>query len=224
MAIATDATAKSTGSAATSKTWSHTCAGSDRILIVHGWNNSVNGATTFTGCTYNGVAMTSLGSSYFLAVGGYTEVFYLAGPATGTHDIVLSQSASQYVAGISASYTGVKQTSPLSGTVTQNTTVTTNEATTVATTDDNSWVVAAVAENGGGAQTAGANTVARLVDVALMNGGIYDSNSAVTPAGNYTLNFNGTGVGRTWVDIAFAMAPAGAAVVATKNLTLLGAG
>lgn len=68
--------------------WSHTCGGVGRFLVVHiGFQG---GTPAVTGITYNGVAMT-LGS--FTTTGGIrNEWWYLMNPATGANNIVVSYS------------------------------------------------------------------------------------------------------------------------------------
>ena len=62
-----DAAGSGPSTSATSLTWSHTCAGANRILFVGFLSNG-----TVTGVTYNGVAMTQVGSSVFTPSPTYT--------------------------------------------------------------------------------------------------------------------------------------------------------
>jgi hypothetical protein len=62
--IAFDAASGGTrfNSAGTSHSWSHTCTGSDRFLVVQvGSFRSAGGGDVVSGVTYNGVSMTLLG-------------------------------------------------------------------------------------------------------------------------------------------------------------------
>lgn len=202
--IATDATCMSTGGSATSRTVSHTCSGSNRILIINTWIVGID--ATITG-TYNSVTTTELAETG-ASESGKNYCHYLVAPDTGAHDIVMSRNNSGYIAVCAASYTGVKQTSPLSGTHSQASTTTQSESNTVNITDANSWVVGCVSENQHGTnQTAGAGTTQRVYDGGILDGGIYDSGGA-TSAATYTLNFtNSNSAPYSWVDICFAMAP-----------------
>ena len=56
--IAFDATANGQDSNVASLTWSHTCTGSDLVLIVGVSTRGGDGDAVPTGVTYNGVAMT----------------------------------------------------------------------------------------------------------------------------------------------------------------------
>lgn len=109
MPIARDATSSGeNGGTTTSLTVSHTCTGSNLLLIV---SISVNGTSTdiVTGVTYNTVAMTRINSA---PVAGLREYFYsLVAPATGAHNIVGSISGGNRDIRLTAcSYTGTAQT------------------------------------------------------------------------------------------------------------------
>lgn len=104
MAIAFDS--YSEGAAAGSVcTVSHTCAGSNLILIVSA--RASPSTNTVTGVTYNGVAMTQI-ATITVDANDKEYLFYLLNPSTGTHDIVATQTGSNSVV-TAASYTGAKQ-------------------------------------------------------------------------------------------------------------------
>lgn len=88
-----------------SVTWSHTCSGSDRALVVYvnPWQNSCSGVT------YNGVSMTALGT-YITASGWKLYAFYLKNPASGTNNVVATLNTSTYVRTAAVSFTGADQT------------------------------------------------------------------------------------------------------------------
>lgn len=116
MAIAFDAVSTATNATdPTSLTWSHTCSGSDRILIVGTSTESDTGghtAQTVSGITYNGVALTKIRSDYITDNG--TELWYLVAPSTGANNIVVTMTAvvdGLYGAGLS--FTGVDQSNPI---------------------------------------------------------------------------------------------------------------
>lgn len=72
-------------------------------------------APSATGVTWNGVAMTSVGSFTRTASGHYSELFILANPATGTNDLVISWTPGSTVSSLwydATSYTGVHQSTP----------------------------------------------------------------------------------------------------------------
>jgi len=126
MAVAFDAvgpsSAGATAGAGTTVSWSHTCTGSNRVLVV-GAAVNCGSTQTITGVTYNGVAMTAVPSgrmnSNNTANVGFVQVWYLIAPATGANTVVITASASvfSFSAG-SVSFTGVDQTTPLGAAVT----------------------------------------------------------------------------------------------------------
>src|SRR5205809_294622 len=87
----------------TTHSYAHTCAGSDRLLLVA----VLIGATAddVTGVTYNGVAMTRVGTIADSLRRVY--LYELVGPASGTHNVVVSTGTNQLIIAGSASYTGV---------------------------------------------------------------------------------------------------------------------
>ena len=70
---------------ATSHTWSHTTAGTDRFIIV--WGHQIN--TSSVSVTYAGVAMSHIGTV------GTVDLWYLANPALGANNCIASWSGSQ---------------------------------------------------------------------------------------------------------------------------------
>lgn len=192
MAIAFDAKSEdyfTGGTSGTTITVSHTCTGSDRILLVGAWVGA--GTDTITGATYNGVSMTEINAvtTGFTTV-KYTKLFYLIAPAIGANNIVVTKSGtnSAYIWIRNASYTGVKQSAQPDSQTTNTASGVTSLGTSTTTVADNSWVIAftaydSIASN----STAGSGTTIRT------NGGnqwadFFDSGSAITPAGSKTLN------------------------------------
>lgn len=200
MAIARDANSSSISGGATTLTWAHICGGSERILIV---SSSVgdSGDHTTTGITYNGVALTKINSNHQSGVFDDVTLWYLVAPATGAHNIVITQASSGYIWGQASSYTGVDQTNPISptGGVTAIDTAT-SQTVSITTTVDNSWIVG-VSTNIDGASnlTAGSNT-----NIVLDNGTwsvIFDTNSAQTPAGSKSIVINRAASGKYAINI-----------------------
>ena len=108
MAIAFDS---SSIGATNGYSWSHTCAGSNLIVIVYiiGLDCNPNSAT------YNGVSMTLIpnyggwGSAPIYDIKSY----YIINPPTGTNTISISCSGGVSWKGFAVSYTGVNQTTPI---------------------------------------------------------------------------------------------------------------
>lgn len=195
-----------------SKTFAHTTSGSDRILFV-----GVFGSTTdvITGVTYAGVSMNLIAKDSNGDRWAY--LFYLAAPATGSNNVVISASASGAIYGGAASYTGASQTGIPDAFKVEKASATTN----ITTVADNSWVVS-VFRGLGGSPTAGTGLTNRIT-----SGGtgfaMFDQNGPNTPAGstaNMTVNTPGTN--QVWILASFA--PAGATTTGPCTLMLLGVG
>lgn len=110
VADATSVVERKTSGITNPETWSHTCSGSDRLLVV-GINHFQN-TSTISGVTYNGVSMTQLATFSPQDRGGSRfSFFYLVGPATGTNTVSVSfSSAPSQFGAVGASYTGIDQT------------------------------------------------------------------------------------------------------------------
>ena len=87
-------------------TWSHTCSGSDRVLVV--FVDSYANKTT--GVTYAGVSMTFVAKQWYSVNQRYISCYVLVNPASGTNNIVWSLSGNDYCNSAAISYTGAKQT------------------------------------------------------------------------------------------------------------------
>jgi len=183
MAIAFDAASHSRATGAAALTFAHTCSGTFRGLFV-----GVIGDTTsdlVTGVTYNGVAMTQVNK--VKATGGrWNYLYYLAGPATGANNVVISASTSMYIEGNAASYTGVLQTGQPEANATGSNASAATLGVAVTTLTDNAWVVNS-ALGQAGTITAGGGTTQRATDLV---GAFQDSGGVVTPASGKTLNIS----------------------------------
>lgn len=175
MAIALDATASNFTGAGTSITVSHTCSGSDRILLVGVITNDTT--DKITGVTYNGVAMTRLSSQGSAGLNFLGYIYYLIAPDTGTHNIVVSRSDSGVVGGMSGSYTGVSQSGfPDSQATGSDATGNFTASTTVVAS--NSWMFVNYRTNDSDANTpVTSGTIRQTVFSAAI--GIWDSNGVV---------------------------------------------
>lgn len=116
MAVAFDAAVARNQNAVSSDSWSHTCTGSDRYLVVAIGVGCAQGMTVSV--TYNGVSMSSIGlynnTTFGSGAAGKAQLFGLVAPATGANTVAVTYSAGSNVGGAaSISYTGVHQTSPV---------------------------------------------------------------------------------------------------------------
>jgi len=134
MAVAVDVVGPGSGGSAVTgghfdtgitNSWSHAATGTNRAVVVGvalGASTSDATLTTHT-CTYDGVAMTSLGLKHSNnQVNGFVELFGLVNPPTGTKTVVsfVQGSAGGIVSSEagSISFTGVDQTTPFGTAVT----------------------------------------------------------------------------------------------------------
>jgi hypothetical protein len=123
MAVTFDAVGPSSAGTATTGTslsWSHTCSGTNRLLVVSVSIGMAGGDTNHvTSVTYNSVAMTSIAKVHSNNdVTGYVEMFYLIAPSTGTNTVQVTGNETADMVSGSVSFTGVDQSTPLSNTAT----------------------------------------------------------------------------------------------------------
>jgi hypothetical protein len=142
--IALDATSESEGYG-TSRTWSHTIAGDNRLLVVGVATRFSSGPT---GVTWNGDTMTLLDEDGSIL---YTSLYYILSPDTGTHDIVASFSENMSCATGAISFTGVAQSSTFGTPVNNAATAETLSTTISGATND--WCVDVIAIRSGAAPT-----------------------------------------------------------------------
>ena len=154
MAIAFDAASTAKVASGTSLSWSHTCTGANRALIV-GLTHK-NGTTYATAITYNGVSLTK---AILQKVGGSgsqdcsMELWYLLAPASGSNTIsVIINTSTPGSVGGACSFTGADQ--ELIGTFTsQSFGANTSASLPITTTRNNSFIVDVMGEVTGGAAT-----------------------------------------------------------------------
>lgn len=219
-AIAFDVATTSTAGTDTGKTTSHTCTGSNLVLVSHGFINTNVG---YSGMTYAGTAMTIV-NSVFLSGTGRVEPWILVNPATGANNIVTSI-ASNFNENIGTSYSGCKQTGQPDANTTNSGSTGTTLTTSLTTIADNCWTILCAGTAGAG-QTAGTGTTRRAIgaNVALA---AFDSNAAITPAGSTNLATVDTTDGTGQIHVMFSLSPAaagGATVTPLITLPLLGVG
>lgn len=185
--IAFDAKATGGSSGTSPLVWSHTVTGSNPILWVEAYSS---GGDFLTGCTYNSVSMTQAIKSANAVGGDQIYLYYLAGPATGTHSVSCSFSAGTLY-GDSASYTGAKQTG-IPDASNSGTNAGGAVSFTLTTVANNAWIVAG-AENNSTASlcnTSCTNIAVRQTNSSFGGIGLLDSNAAITPAGGTTVGIH----------------------------------
>lgn len=181
MAIAFDTAVDGGTTGSFPATWSHTCSGSNRMLFV--FVSYIN-TGTISGITYNGVALTKIGSQNVGGASGATDLWYLVNPSSGSNTVSVSGSGSGTNGFASSSYTGVVQASPIDSSITKTQTIATFNITTT-TIANNCWTISAI--TAGNNLSAGTGTVIRTIAGGVAASVIVDSNSAITPAGSTSL-------------------------------------
>ena len=220
MAIAFDAASGiQSANTVSSLTYSFTCTGTDRLLLV---NVTVRDTTTtVTGVTYGGTAMTAHSSNPQATAtpgeGRRNNLFILVNPASGANDVVISLSAATNLYSRAASYTGCKQTGQpdATGAATGNTVNTITM--TVTTVADNCWLVGHFDLRGEN-MSAGANTTLRGTNSEIQFG---DTNAAQTPAGSFSIKADTTSANNTGCTVlGYSIAPVAAAAAANHWLLM----
>ncbi len=181
--IAFDAATDGGSSTGTSKTYSHTCTGSNLILFVGVIGDVTN--DNVTGVTYAGTAMTKV-NGVLIPGNRYMTLWYLSNPSTGANNVVVSASSSILIGSGAVSYTGTDQTQVLDTDIIRNTNTVnpgTSITTSVTTVTDNCWVMNFTAANSS-LVTAGTGTTARKIDSATYGWLLGDNNAPKTPAGS----------------------------------------
>lgn len=210
--IAFDAASNSAyQAAASSYSWSHTCTGSNRYLVVGIAMLSL--AQTVTSITYNSVPLTLLGIQASITGAARVELWGLVAPSTGSNTIAVTLSGAIASAGCAASYTGVHQTSPTEAfNSAQATNVGAADATVnVTTVADNDWCVDIVATDDTAITVGTGNTSRNNVTGIGGSGAMGDTNSAKTPAGSVTMSWTNVGAAQTWAIGGVALRPIAAA-------------
>ncbi len=203
MAIAYDASSSQyTGSSATSHTLSHTCTGSNRVLVVY--TRTYDG-DNITGVTYNGTSMTEVSTAQGFGSGtDKHRAWILVAPSSGANNIVVSLSGALRCEIYALSLTGANQAyqPDASSKTNGSSTSATNSVTTIA---DNSWVVYGMEGNGSTGFSAGTNSTQVQY---ITNRGTIGYGGPKTPAGSFTQATTISGSGQ-WTFRQVAIQPAG---------------
>lgn len=216
MAIAFDTTSNPASTSSSPFTFSHTCSGTNRLLIVAVEGNVTT--DTITGVTYAGVSMTKL-DSVQMPANRWIYIYGLLAPATGANNVVIT-STGTFIGACSASYTGVKQ-SGLPDAITHNTTTGTSLSTSLSSLSDNAWALALISGSGGATTVSTGQTV-RVTDDDGVS--IIDSNAVIHPAGSTTVTFTQALASRPMGCIMMYMAPVVTASAVKPFRALMGVG
>jgi hypothetical protein len=202
-----DAVSSSSVVGGTSATWSHTCTGSNRVLVV---SVAILGdsSVTVSGVTYNGVAMTSRYQGDLSTSGVYAKnsVWTLVAPATGANNIVATYSGTNtgYAGCGAVSFTGVNQTTPIRTVYSAGPGGTTA---TLTATDSVSGdiVIAGVSAYDGGTTLAADQTSRVLTDPVSGTSYAFAMQTKVASGASTVMSW--TGAANYWTEWAFALRP-----------------
>lgn len=194
--IAFDAiTASAEGAAVSTRSFSHTCTGSNRTLFVAvAANDATLTDRTVTSITYNGVALTKIRSDDNTDI-RHTEIWYLTAPASGSNTVVVTMGGTcTGLRAVALSLTGTSQSSPLGGSGGQSVPGSTLTASASATTTaDGSWIIDVLTTSvAGTSQTPGTNQTSRYSSGAGTNLEVFMSSRLGTTAGYYTNSWSWT--------------------------------
>jgi hypothetical protein len=199
-------------------TYSHTCTGSNLILVVWVaiWQDTA-GTGSVTAITYNGVSLTNAIPSN-RSTSMASEMWYLIAPATGANTLsVTVTGATDGIRVASASFTGVLQVSPLGVTATNPSTAG-NPAISITSGTANSVLVAGLCRFGNTAitattwnnlQRANANSVTMVMDYLI-----------TTTAGSQTATETGSAA-QDWIMMAAEFKPATGGPTVNKGAAFL---
>lgn len=198
-------TSKDWVSSGLTHTWSHTCTGTNLVLIVCGFGAS---GRTVTAATYNGIDMNSMTKTNILGYGGhYASMVALLSPSTGANNIVITFNSSGNGSFVAGSYTGARQSSfPDCALATNaghaiNSTTITN---TITTATANCWSIANICE-----YEAPSTTVTNVTkrDDASYGANLFDTNGVIASPGAFSVVLSGASF-RVGAQILMAFAPA----------------
>lgn len=197
MSIALDSASNGTYNPSTQISWLHTCAGSNRVLIVY----VVSVSTTVTGVTYDGVSMTEMTTTTVGSIRG--KLFYLKNPSTGSNTVLVDSTGGGTLQGCSSSYTGVDYTngvnSASSGTGS-------SISASITTTVDNCWLVSGCFIGSVNTINAGTNTTIRGSNTLSGSIAIGDTGADQTPPGSKSQAYTWSGSPQNTISL-IALAP-----------------
>lgn len=189
----------------TSVSWTHTMGtGAHGLLLVAVFSTS-GGSDDVTGATYDGVAMSLLGSRVQVPGDRWMSLWGLLAPATGANTVVVSASSSGVIAGSSISYTGVEQSGLPDASTTNTASATQSISTALTPAANNCWIVNYSKGGTSGTDSVIGPTVIRVSS----QGGFFlsDTNGPVSGGSPITTGWANTGANGNWASIVISIAP-----------------
>src|SRR5580700_54372 len=196
-------------SASSSYTWMHTCTGANGFLAVDVEIFSVPG-TTVTGVTYNSVSLSLIGAQNVVSGTGRVECWGLVAPATGTHTIAVTLSASVASAGTAASYYNVTPSTPteaFAGNSGINSGVATPATVNITTVADKDTVHSAVAAGQSSAVTAHTGQISRNIVFGTLGNGANSDEGLVPASTVVTMQWDNIAITAAWAIAGYGLVP-----------------
>ena len=200
--------------ASSSYSWSHTCSGVNRYLVVG--VSMLSLAQTVSGITYNSVALTLIGTKSSISGAARIELWGLIAPTLGSNTIAVTLTGAISSAANAVSLCGVHQTPPTEAfNSAQATNVGAADATVAVTTvADHDWCVDVVCTDDT-AITVGAGQVSRGNVTGAGGSGAMSTEADKTPAGSVTMSWADVGALATWAIGSVAIRPIAASTIST---------
>lgn len=203
-----DAVSSGTTTVAATLTVSHTCTGSNGLLLVL-CGFGLGSVPAVTAATYNGVAMT--GAITGFAASDATPFcntlgYYLVAPATGTHDIVFTLASAPFqMAVVGLSFAGAHQTVPF-GTAATGTSVADKNPTVNVSSASGEMVASVVCGDFAAMTVSGSNT--QRFKVENLGADLTVGASTAAGSGTVTMSWTGSGGDNGWAISAVPIKPA----------------
>lgn len=219
MAIAFANSATGTGDFVSSITFAiDVGTGSDRVLLVLATTDR-SGTTTIDSCTYNGTSMTAHTAGTSSPDGIDYRAFYLANPTSGSNNVVVTYSGSgTKPKALALAYTGVDQTTPVSG-LTNNSAFSSTPSWTVSSATGD-LVVSMAMQTGRTAVTPTSPATERMDQ--LIAGSMYGFVFEEAGAASVTIDGSSTGGSCTWWGTGLSLKAASAAGLVVNPLSGIG--
>ncbi len=147
-----------------------------------------SGADDITGVTYNAVSMTLAQKNVASSINRNLYLYYLLGPATGSHNVAITISGSHYLLAGAISLSGAKQSAqPDANNTGLSAGPQTSLTTSVTTVADNCWTVLLEgAYDSNNPPGAGTGSTRRVFDAAFGTWGLF-TGGPKTPAGSTSM-------------------------------------
>ncbi len=199
------------GAAGATHSFSHTCTGTNRYLVV-AVVGDVGGGTDVITVSYDSVLLPLIGKIVDPLMARYSYLFgSLAEPTSGTNTVLVTSTVTQFIAAGAASYTGVKQFGQpeVTQSVFSNADADSSLALSITPTTTNSWaVMGGFGYDGTLLQSAGAGSTLRVRETTYGLWALFDSDADL-PAAPYSMTWTypSPGSGPDMASVIGAIAP-----------------